>query len=79
MNTRFCTHLSSASSFKSLIPPEIKDYNLNISPTMRVRLDDAGWVFDELNKRLQISDDEDIKRALKKFVVVVGRRFKATD
>ncbi len=46
---------------------------------MRVRLDDAGRVFDELNKRLQISDDEDIKRALKKFVVVVGRRFKGTD
>lgn len=61
MNTRFRTHLSGASSYKSFIPPEIKDYDLNISPMLQKKLVDAGMVFGELNRLLLPLGDEDIK------------------
>lgn len=62
MNTRFRTHLSGASSYKSFIPSEIKDYDLDISPYMLVKLDNAGRVFDELNSCLQTLGDDGIKQ-----------------
>ncbi len=64
MKPRYRTHLSGSKAFQSFIPPEIKDYNLIVSPKMKTKLDNLNSTFGELDHRLRTLSDDDVKRLI---------------